>query len=286
MLRQVAEGVLVHESEFVQSNAVVVHGPSGVLLIDPGIRADELDDLAHDLVGLGRPVLAGFSTHPHWDHMLWRDSFGEVPRYATALGASTARDRLARGIEVVAKAVGIPEGVPLELLGDIAGLPDGASEVPWDGPRARIVEHRAHAPGHAALVIEKPRVLVSGDMLSDVLVPMLDLDGTVDPIGDYLAALRVFDELAGTSTSSSPVTAPSAMRGNCASASTRIALTWRPCVRAGSPGMSARARRRSPDGAGWPECTTARWSAWPTFAAPTEYAADLRARCVVRRMPG
>jgi glyoxylase-like metal-dependent hydrolase (beta-lactamase superfamily II) len=197
VLRQVAEGVLVHESEFVQSNAVVVHGPSGVLLIDPGIRADELDDLAHDLVGLGRPVLAGFSTHPHWDHMLWRDSFGEVPRYATALGASTARDRLARGIEVVAKAVGIPEGVPLELLGDIAGLPDGASEVPWDGPRARIVEHRAHAPGHAALVIEKPRVLVSGDMLSDVLVPMLDLDGTVDPIGDYLAALRVFDELAG-----------------------------------------------------------------------------------------
>ena len=39
MLRQVAEGVLVHESEFLQSNAVVVQGRAGVLLIDPGYRA-------------------------------------------------------------------------------------------------------------------------------------------------------------------------------------------------------------------------------------------------------
>jgi hypothetical protein len=37
MLRRVAEGVLVHESEFCGSNAVVVQGRAGVLLIDPGI---------------------------------------------------------------------------------------------------------------------------------------------------------------------------------------------------------------------------------------------------------
>ena len=34
MLRQAAEGVLVHESAVIQSNAVVVQGPSGVLLVD------------------------------------------------------------------------------------------------------------------------------------------------------------------------------------------------------------------------------------------------------------
>jgi glyoxylase-like metal-dependent hydrolase (beta-lactamase superfamily II) len=34
-------------------------------------------------------------------------------------------------------------------------------------------------------------------MLSDVLVPMLDLDGTADPIGDYLTALRLLEEAAG-----------------------------------------------------------------------------------------
>src|SRR5580692_9034490 len=49
VLRQVAEGVLIHESEFVQANAVVVHGRAGVLLIDPGVHGDEMDCLANDL---------------------------------------------------------------------------------------------------------------------------------------------------------------------------------------------------------------------------------------------
>ena len=49
MLRQVAEGVLVHESEFLQSNAIVVHGRAGVLLIDPGVQGHEMACLANDL---------------------------------------------------------------------------------------------------------------------------------------------------------------------------------------------------------------------------------------------
>jgi glyoxylase-like metal-dependent hydrolase (beta-lactamase superfamily II) len=48
------------------------------------------------------------------------------------------------------------------------------------GPQVRIIEHQAHAPGHAALLIEERGVLVAGDMLSDVLIPMLDLNGTAD----------------------------------------------------------------------------------------------------------
>ena len=49
MLRQVAEGVLIHESEFCQSNAVVVQGRAGVLLIDPGVHGYEMAALANDL---------------------------------------------------------------------------------------------------------------------------------------------------------------------------------------------------------------------------------------------
>ena len=40
-------------------------------------------------------------------------------------------------------------------------------------------------------------MLVAGDMLSDVLIPMLDLNGTADPIEDYLAALRLLEGVAG-----------------------------------------------------------------------------------------
>ena len=87
------------------------------------------------------------------------------------------------------------EDIPLDLLGHIAGLPAGATRLLWDGPEARIIEHQAHAPGHAALLIEDRGVLVAGDMLSDVLIPMLDLS-TADPIGDYLAALRLLDAVA------------------------------------------------------------------------------------------
>ena len=60
MLRQVAEGVLIHESEFCQSNAVVVYGRAGVLLIDPGVLGREMAALANDLRELGQPVVAGF----------------------------------------------------------------------------------------------------------------------------------------------------------------------------------------------------------------------------------
>jgi glyoxylase-like metal-dependent hydrolase (beta-lactamase superfamily II) len=199
MLKQVAEGVLIHESEFIQSNAVVVQGRAGVLLIDPGIKGDEMADLANDLRELGQTVVAGFSTHPHWDHLLWHPKLGEAPRYGTARCAADIRDVLsdanwkARVAEVLPP--DIAEEIPLDLLGLIAGLPAKTEQVPWDGPQVRIIEHQAHAPGHAALLIKERGVLVAGDMLSDILIPMLDLEAA-DPIEDYLAALRLIEGVA------------------------------------------------------------------------------------------
>jgi glyoxylase-like metal-dependent hydrolase (beta-lactamase superfamily II) len=145
---------------------------------------------------LGQTVVAGFSTHPHWDHLLWHSGFGAAPRYGTARCAATARDQLSGGVDAVAKAAGIPEQVPLDLLGHITGLPAETAWIPWDGPQVRIVEHQAHAPGHAALLVEGRGVLVAGDMLSDVLIPMLALKAA-DPIEDYLAALRLIEGVAG-----------------------------------------------------------------------------------------
>ncbi|MGI8334415.1 MBL fold metallo-hydrolase [Actinomadura scrupuli] len=202
MLRQVAEGVLVHESEFLQSNAVVVHGRAGVLLIDPGVQDHEMACLANDLSDSGQTVVAGFSTHPHWDHLLWHARLGAAPRYGTARCAATVRDQLS---DSGAKAriadhlleTGIAGQVPLDLLGLITALPDEAAQIPWDGPQVRIIEHQAHAPGHAALLIEERGVLVAGDMLSDVLIPMLDVNGAADPIEDYLAALELLEGVAG-----------------------------------------------------------------------------------------
>lgn len=200
MLRQVADGVLVHESEFVQSNAVVVRGRSGVLLIDPGVTGSEIGCLVNDLRELGESVVAGFSTHPDWDHLLWHTRLGAAPRYSTARCAATIGEELS---DPGAKAriadhlleTEIAGQVPLELLGLVTGLPAETTYIPWQGPQVRIIEHQAHAPGHAALLIEERGVLVAGDMLSDVLVPMLDLDAA-NPIEDYLTALRLLEGVA------------------------------------------------------------------------------------------
>ena len=199
MLTQVAEGVLVHQSELLQNNTAVVQGPGGVLLIDAGITGDEMECLADDLRALGQPVVAGFSTHPDWDHVLWHAELGDAPRYGTARCAASMRDLLSNADWKARVSEGLPpeiaEEIPLDLFGRITGLPAETAQIPWDGPKVRIIEHQAHAPGHAALLIEESGVLVAGDMLSDVFIPMLDLN-SADPIGDYLAALRLLEGVA------------------------------------------------------------------------------------------
>ncbi|MET9347621.1 MBL fold metallo-hydrolase [Streptomyces termitum] len=195
MLKQVAEGVLIHQSALLENNTVVVQGGDGVLLVDAGITGAEMVCLANDLRELGRPVVAGFSTHPDWDHVLWHAELGAAPRYGTARCADFMQDVLADADWKAGVAAGLPPEIagdtPLDLYGLITGLPVATARLPWDGPEVRIVEHPAHAPGHAALLIEERRVLIAGDMLSDVFVPLLD--DTADPIEDYLVGLELLE---------------------------------------------------------------------------------------------
>jgi glyoxylase-like metal-dependent hydrolase (beta-lactamase superfamily II) len=165
-LEQVADGVWVRQSEWVWTNSIVVRGDDGLVVIDPGIEGSELEALADDLDRLDVPVVAGFSTHPHWDHLLWHARFGDVPRYATTAGARFAgetRELQRAGAEEEAT------GVPLELVALVTPLPADGGPVPGE-----IVEHRAHAVGHAAVLLADRGVLLAGDMLSDILIPMLD----------------------------------------------------------------------------------------------------------------
>jgi glyoxylase-like metal-dependent hydrolase (beta-lactamase superfamily II) len=144
--------------------------------------------------------VAGFSTHPDWDHVLWHAKLGAAPRYGTARCAASMRDLLSKADWKAQVAEALPpevaEEIPLDLFGLITGLPAETAEIPWDGPQVRIIEHQAHAQGHASLLIEERRVLLAGDMLSDVFIPMLDLSAA-DPIEDYLVALRLLEGVAG-----------------------------------------------------------------------------------------
>jgi glyoxylase-like metal-dependent hydrolase (beta-lactamase superfamily II) len=150
-----------------------------LILVDPGIDGCDLNELADDLDQLGIPVVAGFSTHPHWDHLLWHPRFGEVPRYATHAGARAANEARGRAQTMAAESA---SGIPLELIGLAIPLPPGSEPVPGE-----IVEHQAHAIGHAAVLLADRGVLLAGDMLSDVLIPLLD-SRRPDQVGAYESA--------------------------------------------------------------------------------------------------
>src|SRR3954469_21040365 len=135
MLNQVADGVWVRQSEWVWSNAVVVRADDALILVDPGIDGSDLDELADDVDQLGVPVAAGFSTHPHWDHLLWHSRLGDVPRYATqptAQLAGQARER------AQAMATESASDVPLDLVARVTGpLPADGGPLPGE-----IIEHQ------------------------------------------------------------------------------------------------------------------------------------------------
>jgi glyoxylase-like metal-dependent hydrolase (beta-lactamase superfamily II) len=59
-----------------------------------------------------------------------------------------------------------------------------------------IVEHQAHAIGHAAVLLADRGVLLAGDMLSDILIPLLD-PRRPDQVGAYETALDMLDGTAG-----------------------------------------------------------------------------------------
>jgi glyoxylase-like metal-dependent hydrolase (beta-lactamase superfamily II) len=158
-----------------------------LILVDPGIDGSELNQLADDLDRLGIPVVAGFSTHPHWDHLLWHYRFGDVPRYATpatAQVAGEAREQAQAAAEEEAS------GIPLELVALVTPLPAGGGPVPGE-----IIEHQAHAIGHTAILLADRGVLLAGDMLSDVLIPLFDFRHD-DQVGAYETALDRLDEAA------------------------------------------------------------------------------------------
>lgn len=171
---------------------VVVGNDGDCLVVDPGITVAEIDQTSASLRHRGLKVVAGFSTHPHWDHVLWSAELGDVPRWATEAGVeAAARDRAHNVSECDALAPGHDHF----LTGRTTPLPGPASsgaEIPWSGPRALVLEHRAHTPGHAALVLPESYAILAGDMLSDREVPLLDTDAP-DPLGDYRSALEILE---------------------------------------------------------------------------------------------
>jgi hydroxyacylglutathione hydrolase len=189
---EIAPGVLVATAGLYTTTSTVVTGADGgCLVIDPAVSVSDVAGLAARLAGTGLRPRAGFATHPHWDHVLWHGDLGAVPRYATPTAVATAQRRRE---ELISDTDAEAPGHDPQLLGRLVPLP--ADRIPWDGPAAQVIAHDGHAPGHGAVFLPDTGVLVAGDMLSDIEIPLLDVTGA-DPLGDYRAGLERLAALEG-----------------------------------------------------------------------------------------
>lgn len=187
-LADVAPQVAVATAEiWATTSTVIAAGDGTCLVVDPGVSVADLGGLADAVASRGWRVTAGFSTHPHWDHVLWSARLGDAPRWATPEACTVAREtREAILRETDADAPGHDH----VLTARLTALP--GPDLPWPGPRALVLPYRAHCPGSAALVVPDLGLLCVGDLLSDREVPLLDLDAP-DPVGDHLAAVDVLE---------------------------------------------------------------------------------------------
>ena len=184
-LTEIAPGVLVATSSYDLTTSTVVVGSSGgCLVIDPAVTVADLAGLAAELTAMGLRPAVGWSTHPHWDHVLWSRPLGDAPRYAAPAAitmAETERDGIVDEVQRAAP------GHDLSLVGLMQPL--DASAIPWNGPEARLIVHDGHAPGHGAVFLPDSGILIAGDMCSDVEIPLLDRAAT-DPLDDYRTGME------------------------------------------------------------------------------------------------
>lgn len=174
-------GVAISRRELTTSTVVI--WDRRALLIDPAWDPDELAGIAADLTRLAVTVDAGFATHAHHDHVLWHPDFGPGPRFASPVVVDIcARDRA----EIVCR---LGPDWPADLGGLVGRVRPGTNVPTRMGPGIRLITHDAHAPGHTAVWLAPLGVLVAGDMLSDVEIPLLE-ESTAAQYADGLDRLR------------------------------------------------------------------------------------------------
>lgn len=187
MLTELVPGVWTATSRrYATTSTVLLDGRGGAVVVDPAWDPDELAAIPAGLLGLGARCVAGVATHEHYDHVMWHPDLGDVPRWSmprTVAHLLVERERLLAPLAEYLT----PDLIA--IAGRLEPLPDAL--LPWSGPAARCVTHDAHAPAHLALLVEESGVLVAGDMLSDVELPMpADGDLTLDTYLQGLETLR------------------------------------------------------------------------------------------------
>jgi glyoxylase-like metal-dependent hydrolase (beta-lactamase superfamily II) len=182
--------VIVFISRVWQTTCTAVRSGDEGFVIDSPVYPDELDALPDILEQSGFPVSGLLATHGDWDHLLARLAF---PQASLGCGDATAKrlnqepGEAQRSLHRFDEEHYVERTLPLQLAG-IQALPV---------PGRLSIGHRGHelelhpAPGHTedgtAFWIPWANILIAGDYLSPVEIPMISDTGSLD---EYRATLE------------------------------------------------------------------------------------------------
>jgi glyoxylase-like metal-dependent hydrolase (beta-lactamase superfamily II) len=192
--------VIVFVSRVWQTTCTAVRSSDEGFVIDSPVYPDELEALPGVLEQASFPASALLVTHGDWDHLLGRLAFPEL-----SLGcAETTAARLAAEPGAAQRALRnfdeehyVARERPL-ALGGVQALPvPGKLSI---GPEHELELHPAdgHTSDGTAVWIPWGRVLVCGDYLSPVEIPMISAGGSTAAYAATLGRLRPVLEEAET----------------------------------------------------------------------------------------
>jgi glyoxylase-like metal-dependent hydrolase (beta-lactamase superfamily II) len=185
--------VIVVVSRAYATAGVLVRGGNEAFLIDSPVFPDELEVLSAVAAQAEFPVVGLLATHADWDHLLGGYAFPEAPLGAAESTAARLISEVGapqRGLRAFDEELYVTRPNPLSL--------PGAQQLPVPGKLdVGANELELHpATGHTVdgMAVWAPwaGVLVAGDYLSPVEIPMISEGGSVSA---YLSTLRVLEPL-------------------------------------------------------------------------------------------
>jgi glyoxylase-like metal-dependent hydrolase (beta-lactamase superfamily II) len=192
--------VIVFVSSVWQTTCTAVRSGDEAFVIDSPVYPDELEAIPAVLEQAGFSVAGLLATHADWDHMLGRLAFLGA---ALGCGESTAA-RLRAEPGAAARELGrfddehyVARPAPLQL-GSVQALPVPGRLTFGSGQELELHPTGGHTADGTAIAIPWARVLVCGDYLSPVEIPMISEGGSRAAYADTLRRLRELVEQAET----------------------------------------------------------------------------------------
>jgi glyoxylase-like metal-dependent hydrolase (beta-lactamase superfamily II) len=194
--------VIVVVSAIWQTTCTAVHSGDEGFVIDSPVLPDELDALPGVLEQAGFPVSGLLATHADWDHLLGRLAFPEASLGVGEASAQRLHDEpggAQRALKGFDDAHYVVRERPLALAGvQPLPVPGKLSLGSEQGIELELHAATGHTADGTAYAIPSAGVLVCGDYLSPVEIPMINEGGSVIEYLDTLERLSPLVDAATT----------------------------------------------------------------------------------------